>query len=62
MLADLLETDAYPVILACLYGDAAAHELGYTPQGLSERAGMAVALADALAAGIKPESVLTPVP
>ena len=34
-------------IMACLFGDAAANALGYPPQGLSARAGFAVALADA---------------
>lgn len=32
-------------IIACLFGDPAAHALGYPPQGLSERAGLALALA-----------------
>ena len=34
-------------VMACLFGDAAAHALGYPPQGLSDRAGLALALADA---------------
>jgi hypothetical protein len=33
-------------IMACLFGDAAARALGYSPQGLSERAGLALALHD----------------
>ena len=39
-----LSTQDYPTIVACLFGDRAAHSLGYPPQGLSERAGLAVAL------------------
>ena len=34
-------------VIACLFGDAAANALGYPPQGLSERAGFALALHDA---------------
>jgi hypothetical protein len=34
-------------LIACLYGDAAANALGYPPQGLSERAGLALALSEA---------------
>jgi uncharacterized protein YjaZ len=34
-------------VMACLFGDAAARALGYPPQGLSERAGLALALHDA---------------
>jgi hypothetical protein len=30
--------------IACLFGDAAAHALGYRPHGLSDRAGLALAL------------------
>jgi hypothetical protein len=36
-----------PVILACLYGDAAAREVGYPPLGLSPNAGFNLALAEA---------------
>jgi hypothetical protein len=36
-------------VMACLFGDTAANALGYAPQGLSERAGFALALHDALA-------------
>lgn len=39
-----LATRDYPTIMACLFGDRAAHALGYPPQGLSERAGFALAL------------------
>jgi hypothetical protein len=34
-------------IIACLFGDPAAIALGYAPQGLSERAGLALALSHA---------------
>ena len=33
-----------PTAVACLYGDEAAHELGYRPLGFSPRAGLALAL------------------
>ena len=36
-----------PTLMACLFGDAAARSLGYRPLGLSERAGLALALHDA---------------
>jgi hypothetical protein len=35
-------------LISCLFGDAAANALGYPPQGLTERAGFALALSDAL--------------
>jgi len=31
-------------VIACLFGDPAAHALGYPPHGLSDRAGLALAL------------------
>ena len=34
-------------VIPCLFGDAAANALGYPPQGLSDRAGFALALHDA---------------
>jgi uncharacterized protein YjaZ len=36
-------------VIACLFGDPAAIALGYPPQGLSERAGLALALSEARA-------------
>ena len=36
-----------PIVIPALYGDAAAHELGYAPLGLSLRAGLALALHEA---------------
>jgi hypothetical protein len=43
-----LEARDQPTIVACLFGDEAARSLGYPPLGLSERAGFALALADAV--------------
>jgi hypothetical protein len=37
-------------VMASLFGDAAANALGYPPQGLSDRAGLALALSEARAA------------
>ena len=48
----------YPVQFACLYGDEAAKSVGYAPQGLVERAGFQVALADALESGVDPMQML----
>lgn len=42
-----LDTKDQPTLIAWLFGDEAAHTLGYTPLGLSERAGFALALHDA---------------
>ncbi len=39
-----LQSDEYALQLVCFYGDVAAHDLGHPPQGLSDRAGLAVAL------------------
>ncbi|NJK48708.1 hypothetical protein HC931_11465 [Candidatus Gracilibacteria bacterium] len=44
IVAPHLSTQDYPTIVACLFGDRAARSLGYTPQGLSEYAGLALAL------------------
>jgi hypothetical protein len=49
VLRPLLGESAYPVCFAALYGDEAARALGYEPLGLSARAGLAVAVADAFA-------------
>ena len=35
------------VLMMCLFGDETAHSLGYPPQGLSPRAGFALALHEA---------------
>lgn len=42
-----LEVKDQPTVMACLYGDEAARSLGYKGLGLSERAGLALALYDA---------------
>ena len=42
------EETAYPVIIACLYGDAAAQAVGYPRLGLPEGAGFMLALHEAL--------------
>ena len=44
VIAPYLLTRDYPTILTCLFGDRAAQSLGYAPQGLSDRAGLALAL------------------
>lgn len=43
----LCEETNYAVCFAAMYGDGAARLLGYTPLGLSERAGFAVGIAEA---------------
>jgi hypothetical protein len=42
-----LSATARATVIPCLFGDAAANALGYPPQGLSDRAGFALALHDA---------------
>ena len=42
-----LEAHDRATVIACLFGDVAANALGYPPQGLSARAGLALALHDA---------------
>jgi hypothetical protein len=48
VIAAVGDDPGYPTAFACLYGDAAAAQLGHRPLGLPARAGFAVALADAL--------------
>ena len=48
VIAPNLDSKDYPTIITSLFGDVAAVSLGYTPPGLSERAGFALALSDAL--------------
>ena len=43
----LWDSTSYPICFAAMYGDTAAKTLGYTPLGLSDWAGFAVAQADA---------------
>jgi hypothetical protein len=47
VLGPLLDASDRATVVAGLFGDAAARELGYPPLGLSPRAGFALALADA---------------
>ncbi len=44
ILLRLLDRDDVPTLVAALFGDAAARELGYEPLGLRPRAGLALAL------------------
>jgi hypothetical protein len=46
VIAPHLEASDRATVMACLFGDTAANALGYPPQGLSDRAGLALALAD----------------
>jgi hypothetical protein len=46
VIAPLLAATDRATVMACLFGDAAAKALGYPPQGLSPRAGLALALDD----------------
>ena len=39
-------------VMACLFGDTAAKALGYPPQGLSDRGGLALALSEARAGAL----------
>jgi hypothetical protein len=47
VLAPFLDADDMRTCIECLFGDAAARMLGFTPRGLSPWAGMALALHDA---------------
>ena len=47
VIAPHLETQHRPTVMGCLFGDEAARDLGYPLQGLSTRAGFALALHDA---------------
>jgi hypothetical protein len=48
VIAPHLESTHQPTVIACLYGDDAAKELGYPPLGLSKNAGFQIALDNAL--------------
>jgi hypothetical protein len=50
VMAPHLDAQDRATVIACLFGDAAASALGYSPLGLTERAGLALALHDARAA------------
>jgi uncharacterized protein YjaZ len=47
VVAPLLDASDRATAIASLFGDKAARDLGYPPQGLSERAGFALALHEA---------------
>jgi hypothetical protein len=47
VIAPHLETRGRRIAVECLFGDAAARSLGFTPRGLSAWAGLALALSDA---------------
>jgi hypothetical protein len=49
VIAPHLDAHDRATVIPCLFGDAAAAALGYPPQGLSDRAGLALALHDARA-------------
>jgi hypothetical protein len=55
VLAPLLDADDMRTAIECLFGDAAARTLGFTPRGLSPWAGLALALHDASRAGTRAE-------
>lgn len=47
VIAPFLDAEDMRTMIECLFGDAAGRTLGFTPRGLSHRAGLALALADA---------------
>jgi hypothetical protein len=49
VLEPFLDATDMRTAIECLFGDTAGRTLGFTPQGLSHRAGLALALHDALA-------------
>ncbi|HVJ80298.1 MAG TPA: hypothetical protein VNC50_04435 [Planctomycetia bacterium] len=49
VIAPFLESTDMRTCVECLFGDPAARTLGFTPRGLSPRAGLALALAEARA-------------
>jgi hypothetical protein len=58
VIAPHLDSDAFPIVFACLYGDEPAASAGYPPLGLSIRAGFALALHDAREARVTPEEMV----
>jgi hypothetical protein len=58
IVAEYRATTSAQIIFACLFGDAAATSVGYDPLGLGPDAGLEVGLADALASGVAPASLL----
>ena len=53
-----LQATDLPTLIPCLFGDPAAHALGYPPQGLSPRAGLALALSEARIGARRPVSTI----
>jgi hypothetical protein len=58
VLAPHMAATAQEVLMPALFGDVAAHEFGYAPMGLSPRAGLEVALDDALHSDVSPEAAI----
>jgi len=54
-----LQATDLPTLIPCLFGDPAAHALGYRPQGLSPRAGLALALSESQLGARSPDSAPT---
>jgi len=54
-----LQATDLPTLIPCIFGDPAAHALGYPPQGLSPRAGLALALSEGQLRTRRPDSVST---
>jgi hypothetical protein len=54
-----LQATDLPTLIPCLFGDSAARALGYPPQGLSHRAGLALTLSEAQLRAKRPDSVST---
>ena len=53
-----LDSEHFPTLFACLYGDEAAKSVGYEPLGLSAKAGYALALANVQQRDERPENGL----
>jgi len=53
-----LDSTHFPTVFACLYGDEAAHSVGYPPLGLSPRAGYAVAFDETREGEVAAEAAL----
>ncbi|HXT57083.1 MAG TPA: hypothetical protein VN699_00540 [Pirellulales bacterium] len=64
VIAGSLEARGRRVAVECLFGDAAARSLGFTPRGLSAWAGLALALSDArlprLPLSLRGDEITTP--
>jgi hypothetical protein len=60
VLKPLFGCDDRPTVIAALFGDAAARELGYSPLGISARGGLE--LARAISLGLVPDIVMEHVP